>query len=67
MNNASKAKTESKFADNIIALDDLKLLPHEKLQLHMDCVNALGEIVGVEDVDDMGGVVRNLPLRLLSS
>ena len=30
----------------------------ERLQVHMDCVNALGEIVAIEDVDDMGGSVR---------
>lgn len=36
---------------------DLILKSNEKLQLHMDCMNALGEVVGVEDVDDMGGVV----------
>lgn len=38
----------------------VQLLPHEKLQIHMDCLNALGEIVNVDDVDDMGGVVREL-------
>lgn len=27
----------------------------EQLQVHMDCMNALGEIVAIEDVDDMGG------------
>lgn len=39
------------------ALEAINLFPHEKLQLHMDCLNALGEIVSVNDVDDMGGVV----------
>ena len=31
---------------------------HEQLQVHMDCLNAVGEIVSIEDVDDMGGSVR---------
>lgn len=34
------------------------LVTGEWLQLHMDCMNAFGEIVGIEDVDDMGGSVR---------
>ena len=42
---------------NVAKDNDMYLHPHEKLQLHMDCLNALGEIVTVEDVDDMGGVV----------
>lgn len=29
---------------------------NEKLQLHIDCMNALGEIITLEDVQDMGGV-----------
>ena len=32
----------------------------EQLQVHMDCLNALGEVVGIEDVDDMGGSVSAL-------
>jgi hypothetical protein len=38
-------------------LNEVFLHSHEKLQLHMDCLNAMGEIVNIEDVDDMGGVV----------
>lgn len=38
----------------------LLLQPLEQLQVHMDCVNALGDIVSIEDVDDMGGAVRHL-------
>lgn len=38
----------------------VQLQSHEKLQIHMDCLNALGEIVNVDDVDDMGGVVSNM-------
>lgn len=34
------------------------LRPSEQLQVHMDCLNAVGEIVSIEDVDDMGGSVR---------
>lgn len=29
----------------------------ERLQVHMDCMNAAGEVVAIEDVDDMGGAV----------
>lgn len=36
-------------------VDSIKLLPSESLQVHMDCMNAHGQIVGIEDVDDMGG------------
>jgi hypothetical protein len=38
-------------------LDDptFSLRHGEQLQVHMDCMNALGEIVSIEDVDDMGG------------
>lgn len=36
------------------------LRPNEQLQVHMDCLNAVGEIVSIEDVDDMGGSVRLL-------
>lgn len=38
----------------------LRLRPEEQLQVHMDCINAVGEIVTIEDVDDMGGSVRNM-------
>lgn len=34
-----------------------KLVGDEKLQLHIDCMNALGEIVSLEDVNDLGGAV----------
>ena len=33
------------------------LLPSERLQVHMDCMNALGQIITIEDVDDIGGSV----------
>ncbi len=53
------------------ALESINLFPHEKLQLHMDCLNALGEIISVNDVDDMGGVVRDVeiifPMFIFSS
>lgn len=38
----------------------LCLRPDEQLQVHMDCINAVGEIVAIEDVDDMGGSVSRL-------
>jgi hypothetical protein len=40
-----------------LLLPDLTLLASERLQVHMDCMNATGEIVAIEDVDDMGGAV----------
>jgi hypothetical protein len=36
----------------------------ERLQVHMDCLNAHGQLVGIEDVDDMGGQVCSEPLYL---
>jgi hypothetical protein len=36
-------------------LDNVVLLPGERLQVHMDCINGIGQIVTIEDVDDMGG------------
>jgi hypothetical protein len=33
------------------------LLSSERLQLHMDCMNALGQVISIEDVDDLGGSV----------
>lgn len=47
-------------------LGQVRLLqPLEQLQVHMDCVNALGDIVSIEDVDDMGGAVRKHGLKYL--
>jgi hypothetical protein len=46
----SKADMESLKAS-------VELLAHEKLQIHMDCMNAVGEIITVDDVDDLGGAV----------
>jgi hypothetical protein len=37
--------------------NSLHLVGSERLQVHMDCMNALGQIVRIEDVDDMGGLV----------
>lgn len=34
-----------------------ELRGEEKLQLHIDCMNALGEIISLEDVHDLGGAV----------
>jgi len=41
---------------NHVEFPIVELLNHEKLQIHMDCLNALGEIINVDDVDDMGGI-----------
>ena len=38
-----------------LGLEEVILLPSEELQVHMDCMNAIGEIVSIEDVDEMGG------------
>jgi hypothetical protein len=27
-----------------------------RVQVHMDCINSLGEVISIEDVDEMGGV-----------
>jgi hypothetical protein len=43
--------------DPLLLLPELTLLASERLQVHMDCMNATGEIVAIEDVDDMGGSV----------
>jgi len=45
----------------------LSLRPEEQLQVHMDCINAVGEIVTIEDVDDMGGSVSGDHLCYLPS
>lgn len=44
-------------AEELVAVDDFELLPGERLKLHMDCLNAHGQIVTIDDVDDMGGSV----------
>jgi hypothetical protein len=46
--------------DNSADMNDVKLKSSERLQVHMDCLNAHGQIVGIEDVDDMGGQVCDL-------
>jgi hypothetical protein len=38
--------------------NDVRLEDSERLLVHMDCMNAFGQIVKIEDVDDMGGQVR---------
>jgi hypothetical protein len=55
--NLDESKSSESTNTNATHLQEINLFPHEKLQLHMDCLNALGEIVTVDDVDDMGGVV----------
>lgn len=36
---------------------DVTLGAGERLQVHVDCVDGLGAVVTIEDVDDMGGSV----------
>ena len=38
-------------------LNSVCLENSERLLVHMDCMNAFGQIVKIEDVDDMGGQV----------
>ena len=42
----------------------LYLRDSERLQVHMDCMNALGQIVKIEDVDDMGGLVSHVSVHI---
>lgn len=39
-----------------LGLESVGLVGSERLQVHMDCLNALGKVVTIDDVDDMGGV-----------
>ena len=49
-----------KHCEGTLALSAVRLTqPVEQLQVHMDCLDALGEIVSIEDVDDMGGAVQH--------
>jgi hypothetical protein len=50
-----------------LGLDDQELIlrDSEQLQVHMDCVNAVGEVIAIEDVDDMGGSVRTSSIHSL--
>ena len=36
-------------------LNDIVLGKNEQVQVHIDCLDALGRIVSIEDIDDMGG------------
>eukprot|EP01032_Pedospumella_encystans_P011063 gene11063-12896_t len=47
--------TQEQWASLRLDTAALRLRPEEQLQVHMDCLNAVGEIVTIEDVDDMGG------------
>lgn len=38
-------------------LSPLVLQGHERLQIHMDCMNALGEVITADEVDELGGAV----------
>ncbi len=44
-------------AFNTLDLDNVVLHSGERLKLHMDCMNAYGQIITIDDVDDMGGSV----------
>jgi hypothetical protein len=37
-----------------------KLSATEKLNIHLDCMNSLGQVITVDDVDDIGGAVGRL-------
>ncbi len=52
-----RSESPDAFAKNISLLNSIRLESSEKLLVHMDCMNALGQIVKIEDVDDMGGQV----------
>ncbi len=43
--------------DSSSSVKDVKLKSNERLQVHMDCMNAHGQLVEIEDVDEMGGQV----------
>lgn len=52
------------FASSMYDLDSVKLLPvTEYLTVHMDCMNAMGKVVSVEDVDDMNGNVSTIATK----
>lgn len=54
--------TQEQWASLRLDAAAMRLRPEEQLQVHMDCLNAVGEIVTIEDVDDMGGSVSTMPL-----
>ncbi len=37
------------------SLHSLQLLSHEQLLIHMDCMNALGEVITADEVEELGG------------
>lgn len=51
----------------LAALWDTTLERSQQLQVHMDCMNALGQVVKIEDVDDMGGQVCSMMLFCVCS
>ncbi len=44
---------------------DIVLKDKENLSLHFDCMDAFGNIITVDDVDDLGGSVNVLSVFLL--
>ena len=56
---------EKFIGDEFAAVNFIKLKPSERLQVHMDCLNAHGQLVGIEDVDDMGGQVRKPLVKIM--
>lgn len=38
-----------------LGLAAVALVSGERLQVHMDCLNAFGQVVTIDDIDDMGG------------
>ena len=61
MMKSSDPLTSDEIADGVLpvllplALRNVLLMGQEYLQVHMDCVNAHGSVVTIEDVDDLGG------------
>lgn len=47
-------KTQIPYPEGL-GLEALKMEGVEQLQVHMDCMNSLGKVVSIEDVDDLGG------------
>ena len=57
---SAEENTELRYC--IAVLSEVVLSGNERLQVHLDFMNAVGDIVTIEDVDDMGGSVRNYDL-----
>lgn len=54
-------------SSDLDAINKITLKDSERLLVHMDCMNAFGQIVKIEDVDDMGGQVLSFILVFLTA